>query len=264
MTKKMIKNRKHNHGRTILFFLMVLILSYSLNGCSGCSQSGRRNRTQVDASKKTSPIAKPNRQLNQQSSTQENTRTGRKMLPLNELYKQYKQSVFLIYTSDGKKGFQGSGFFVSKKGLAVSNYHVFEGTSKGLEVIETLDGKQFKIKEVLEKSKENDYIVFQVAIGSYSILNPIPVVTRTPEIGEDVFAIGNPRGLESTLSKGIVSAFRKNNRLIQTTTEITHGSSGGPLLNMKGEVIGITTSGLGEANLNFAVNIKVLKLDRFL
>lgn len=82
-------------------------------------------------------------------------------------------------------------------------------------------------------------------------------------VGEDVFAIGNPKGLEHTLSKGIVSSYRENNTMIQTTTEITHGSSGGPLFNMQGEVIGITTSGVGEANLNFAMNIQILDLIEF-
>jgi serine protease Do len=67
-------------------------------------------------------------------------------------------------------------------------------------LIETLDGKQFKIKEIFEKSRENDYIIFRVNIGNYNILNPLPVVSQLPEIGEDVVAIGNPRGLESTLS----------------------------------------------------------------
>ena len=100
-------------------------------------------------------------------------------------------------------------------------------------------------------------------IGSFVIEHPFKISKVVPEIGEDVFSIGNPRGLESTLSKGIVSAIRANNSLIQMTTEITHGSSGGPLLNMKGEVVGITSAGLGEANLNFAVNINALQLHRF-
>lgn len=182
------------------------------------------------------------------------------MLPLNELY---KKSVFLVYTSDGNNSCQWSGFFNSKDGLTVNDYNVFEGRSQGLEIIETIDREKFKILEVLDKSKENDYIIFRVKIRNYIIQNPIAIVSQTPQIGEDVFAIGNPSGLESTLSKGIVSAFRENNNLIQTTTEITHGSSGGPLLNMSGEVVGITSAGMGEANLNFAVNIKTLKLYRF-
>lgn len=241
-----------------LFLLAVL----NISGCSGCSRSGRRAH-QKAVSNNTSTTKSDYRQSSDSRSTQRNTTRNTKILPLNVLYSKYKKSVFLVYTSDGDNAYQGSGFFISKSGLAVSNYHVFEGTFTGLELIETIDGKQFKILEVLEKSKENDYIIFRVNIGNYKIINPLEPVSQTPQIGEDVFAIGNPRGLESTLSKGIISAYRGDKTLIQTTAEITHGSSGGPLINMRGEVVGITTAGLGEANLNFAINIRILKLSRF-
>ncbi|MGM0409085.1 MAG: S1C family serine protease, partial [Bacteroidota bacterium] len=117
---------------------------------------------------------------------------------------------------------------------------------------------------VLAQNSEEDYIIFKVETSNNINFTPIPISRSNPEIGEDVFAIGNPRGLEHTLSRGIISGYRDNKNLIQTTTEITHGSSGGPLLNMRGEVVGITTAGVGEANLNFAINIKVLKLSRYL
>ena len=81
-----------------------------------------------------------------------------------------------------------------------------------------------------------------------------------PVVGEKVFAITNPEGLEKTLSDGIISALRENKKLIQTTTPITHGSSGGPLFNFRGEVIGITTKGLQEGSLFFAININNLNL----
>ena len=183
---------------------------------------------------------------------------------LTSLYKKLKASVFLIYTSREGENIQGTGFFVSRDGIAVSNYHVFESTNKGFELIETIDSMRFQIKEVIEKNKEHDYIIFRVDIGSYQISSPLPVSMKAPQIGEDVFAIGNPKGLSSTLSKGIVSSYRSGNTIIQTTAEITHGSSGGPLLNMEGEVVGITTAGVGEANLNFAINIEVLRLYRFM
>jgi serine protease Do len=247
--------------KTATLFTFLIVSMQIESGCSGCSPSGRRGNQKTESNKPSTT----NSVERKSSTSRESQRTtaSKQILPLNELYNMYKKSVFLVYTSDGNNGFQGTGFFISKNGLAVSNYHVFEGTSQGLEVIETIDGAQFKILKVLDKSKENDYIVFQVNIDSYKILNPISIVSQLPQVGEDVFAIGNPRGLESTLSKGIVSGFRENNTLIQTTTEITHGSSGGPLLNMRGEVVGITSAGLGEANLNFAVNIKLLNLNRF-
>ena len=159
---------------------------------------------------------------------------------------------------------QGTGFFVSTDGLAVSNYYVFEGTSIGLESIQTQDGKSYKVDHVVKQRKQQDYIIFQVAIEDYDQVRPIPVATTVPKVGEDVFAIGNPRGLNSTLSKGIISAHRSADSQLQTTAEITHGSSGGPLIIYQGQVVGITTSGYGEANLNFAVDIQVLDVPRYL
>jgi len=211
---------KIRYANIVFGFLLIMSVQI-LNSCSGGSPSGRRSHQKTNPKNYSTPYT--NRQNNNNTSQKTgNTNTG--TISLSDLYNKLKPSVFLVYTSDGNSGFQGSG-------------HVFEGTSQGLETIETIDGKHFKINEVLEKSKEKDYIIFRVNIGNYNIANPIPVVSEIPQIGEDVFAIGNPRGLASTLSKGIVSAFRENNTLIQTTAEITHGSSGGPLLNMKGEVI---------------------------
>ena len=185
------------------------------------------------------------------------------ILSLKDLFKKYNSAVFLITTSNGTNVYQGSGFFISPEGVGISNYHVFEGTNKGLEEIKLISGEKFKISKVIEANKEGDYIIFK--IETISELNYFNIATALPEIGEEVFAIGNPKGLEHTLSKGIVSGYRgENNEVIQTTTEITNGSSGGPLLNMNGEVIGITTSGLGEANLNFAININNLPLENFI
>lgn len=183
-------------------------------------------------------------------------------LSLSELFKKNNEAVFLIYTSTGEETYQGSGFFISADGIAISNYHVFEGTLQGSETIQLANRRQLKIESILAKNKENDYIIFKVKTSAR--MSFIPIANRVPEIGEDVFAIGNPKGLEHTLSEGIISGYRESKKLLQTTTEITNGSSGGPLLNMKGEVVGITTSGMGEANLNFAINIKKLNLNRYL
>ncbi|RZL44768.1 MAG: trypsin-like serine protease [Pedobacter sp.] len=180
---------------------------------------------------------------------------------LQELYEKSKVAVFLIYTSDGEKYHQGSGFFISKEGTCISNYHVFAGTLKGEEIIKTLDGKEYKVSEVVSLSKELDYIIFKIENKKNQTFPFLPMTSKSPNIGESVFAIGNPKGLESTLSTGIVSSLRDEHTLIQTTAEITNGSSGGPLFNMQGEVIGITSSGMGEANLNFAINILAINLN---
>lgn len=252
--------------RNIFLMLILIGSSYIINGCSGCSQSGIRDNQQKRNYSNNNNPSKNVRSVDaskEKESKERNYIPNNKVLPLNELYNKYKSSVFIIYTSDGVDGYQGTGFFISKSGIAISNYHVFKGTSQGLEVIETYNGKKLKIENVLSKSDEDDYIIFKVKLLGFNIINPIPISFNEPQIGEDVFAIGNPRGLESTLSKGIISGFRDKRQYIQTTTEITHGSSGGPLLNMKGEVVGITTAGLGEANLNFAINIKYLPLQNY-
>lgn len=235
----------------------------SFCGCSGCSQSGIRNGQQEKNYSNSNPKRYVENTNVAEPKKKNSIPSNNKVLPLNELYNKYKSSVFIIYTSDGVDGYQGTGFFISKSGIAISNYHVFKGTSKGLEVIETSNGHKLDIEKVLTKNDENDYIIFKVRLSGYNINNPIPISFQEPQIGDDVFAIGNPRGLESTLSKGIISGFREKSHYIQTTTEITHGSSGGPLLNMRGEVVGITTAGLGEANLNFAVNINHLPLQNY-
>ena len=182
-------------------------------------------------------------------------------LSLSELFMKYKKSVFLVYTSKDEDTYQGSGFFVNSSGLAVSNYHVFQGTTVGKELIVTYDGSVHKVQSVIEKSIKRDYIIFEVA-GIYHNTY-IPISSSLGQVGSNVFVISNPLGLSHTLSQGIISGYRDSGSMIQTTAEITHGSSGGPLINMKGEVIGITTAGYGEANLNFAINIKELKLPRF-
>ena len=78
--------------------------------------------------------------------------------------------------------------------------------------------------------------------------------TELPEVGARVYAIGNPKGLANTFSEGLISGIREDGEVIQTTAAISAGSSGGPLINAEGEVVGVTTSVLvGGQNLNFAV-----------
>ena len=177
-----------------------------------------------------------------------------------EIFKKCNTAVFMIFTSTGMQAFQGSGFFISPEGLAVSNYHVFEGTGMGVEGIKTSNDQQYKIDHVIFKDKTNDVMVFTVKAAGTKF-NFIPVSSHNPLVGEKVYAIGSPRGLENTFSSGEISQFRENGRVIQISVPIDHGSSGGALINEYGEVIGITSGGFDDsgANLNFAVNINVVK-----
>lgn len=175
---------------------------------------------------------------------------------LSSIYENVKKGVYLIYTKNNESISQGSAFIIDKSGIAISNYHVFKEASSAIAIND--EGDEFMITEIIEYDEDKDYIIFR--IGNTDNIKYLKVSNSIPMIGDEVFTIGNPKGLTQTLSTGIVSGYRDNKNLIQTTTEITHGSSGGPLFNENGEVIGITTSGIGEANLNFAVNINSIDL----
>ena len=174
-----------------------------------------------------------------------------------EIFRHCSPAVFVIYTSNDSEGFQGSGFFIAEDGLAVSNYHVFEGTYKGHEKIHLTDGREFKISEVVACDKNNDLIVFRLAANGVKF-HYLPLSKHSIQVGDKVYAIGSPLGLENTFSSGEISAVRGAS-LIQISVPITHGSSGGALINEFGEAIGVTSSGFDEGNLNFAINIELIR-----
>ncbi|MGN1258087.1 MAG: trypsin-like peptidase domain-containing protein, partial [Candidatus Limisoma sp.] len=116
----------------------------------------------------------------------------------------------------------------------------------------------YKVSEVIRRDEDEDFIIFRVGVSN---TNYIPVAKFKPQVGERVFAIGSPRGLENTFSSGEVSQWRDKN-LMQISALIDHGSSGGALINEYGEVVGITSGTFADgsqANLNYAWSIDVIK-----
>ena len=153
----------------------------------------------------------------------------------------------------------GSGFIVDPEGLIATNYHVIGGA---FEIIITFwDGSRAGAK-LIAATKLGDIAILKVNVG-----HPLPVVRWTNsdqvEIGDPVIAIGNPLGIGMSVSTGIVSALNRNimaspyDNFIQTDASINHGNSGGPLFNMKGEVIGIDTAiyspTSGSVGIGFAI-----------
>ncbi len=176
-----------------------------------------------------------------------------------QIFAKYGSAVFMVFTSDGYNICQGSGFFIGPNGLAVSNYHVFQGTSKGDECIK-LPGSDnvYKVTEVIANSEEEDFILFRVNISNEKY---IPIAKNKPAVGEKVYAIGSPRGLENTFSSGEISQWRGDN-LMQISALIDHGSSGGALINERGEAVGVTSGTFvdgSQANLNYAWSIDAIK-----
>jgi serine protease Do len=180
-------------------------------------------------------------------------------LDLPDLFEQLQREVFMIYTINGLEEIsQGSGFFIAP-GVGVTNYHVLEDSENA---VISINNEPYEITEIMASSFSNnlDYIIFRT---NYITNTPLKIAKRRPRVGEGVFAIGSPKGLSNSLTQGAISGFRENNR-IQIDATIDHGSSGGPLFNLQGEVIGITTSGMGTGSeLNFAVNIQALPYEKF-
>jgi TonB family protein len=171
-----------------------------------------------------------------------------------DIFKRVAPAVVLIgIQGPGDSPAFGSGVVLTRDALIATNHHVVK------------DAKQIVILMSSEEVLSNVALVAEDPTHDLAILLAPGLVRNPPlladstkvEVGDDVLAIGHPEGLTHTLSKGLVSALRdlgNGRRFIQTTVPISLGSSGGPLLNMRGEVIGLTVGFLPEGqNLNFAI-----------
>lgn len=181
-----------------------------------------------------------------------------------EVYAYIAPSVLEIQVSDssGEPFAVGSGFFIDEKGLAVTNYHVMEGAYSAKATL--YDGSEAEIDYVVDYNESLDLALVHVAVSGNSCLS---LSERGVTTGETVYAMGSSLGLTGTFSDGLVS--RASRRVegidcIQTTAPISHGNSGGPLVNVHGEVVGVNSMTLADGqNLNFAINIRELEnLDR--
>lgn len=169
---------------------------------------------------------------------------------ISELVKKFGDAVVLVKTAIG----QGSGFLISDKGHLITNFHVVEGETK---IVVTLfrgdkDGQErheLKKVHILALQPMRDIALLQLDLTELPGAPPQPVVIDDRDdlrVGDLVFAIGNPLGLERSVTQGIVSSTSRTMghlRLIQTDASINPGNSGGPLFNARGEVVGIACAG---------------------
>jgi tetratricopeptide (TPR) repeat protein len=175
---------------------------------------------------------------------------------LPDLIKKAESSIVVIltFTEEGEHLGQGTGFFIDKNGDVITNYHVLERA--GRSNIRLLNGEEYTVKGVVAEDPEGDLVRISVDIPAEKVI-PLHVSAAVPRVGEKVVVIGTPLGLDQTVSDGIVSAIRevpKFGKIIQMTAPISPGSSGSPVLNMKGEVLGVATFLLlAGQNLNFSV-----------
>jgi len=178
---------------------------------------------------------------------------------LPDLVRRVKPSVVSVLTYDakGEPLISGSGFFI-RPGEVVTNMHVIKGAHR-VEV-HTLEGKgrTFPVSGALAVDDEADLALLKVDLPA-DRSRPLVLTTSLPDEGEQVFLIGNPLRLEGSVSEGIVSAVREVpdlGRIIQTTAPVSHGNSGSPLFNMRGQVIGIITVKVTNGqNINLALGV---------
>lgn len=177
---------------------------------------------------------------------------------LPDLVRRVKPSVVAIttYEANGEALMTGSGFFVDQ-GQVVTNLHVIRGAARA--EIKTLDGKGrvYPVTGVVALDEEGD-----LALMNVDMPNDRPraseLTSALPDEGESIFVIGNPLKLEGSVSAGIVSAVREVpnvGRIIQITAPISHGNSGSPVFNMRGQVLGVVTVKVTNGqNINLAIS----------
>jgi len=193
-----------------------------------------------------------------------------------DLFEQSRASVVFISTRQRVQDFwtrnvfsvprgTGSGFIWDDAGHVVTNFHVIQGASEA--TVRLADGRDYKAG-LVGVSPSHDIAVLRIGVG-FKRPPPVPVGTSADlKVGQKVFAIGNPFGLDWTLTTGIVSALDRSlqgdagttiDHLIQTDAAINPGNSGGPLLDSAGRLIGITTAIFSpsgtSAGIGFAVPV---------
>jgi S1-C subfamily serine protease len=186
-----------------------------------------------------------------------NAQTPPPPLSGGEIYKEFARSVVRIEQKNekGDGGWVGTGFIVAADGKILTNYHVIRNSKEA--TVRLADGDVYDTVEVLDVDPRKDIALLKIKAID---LSPVKIGhSNSLQIGDVVYSLSNPLGLlDNTLSEGIISSVRQMDgyRLLQITAPISHGSSGGPLFNTKGEVIGITTSTITQGqSLNFAIMI---------
>jgi S1-C subfamily serine protease len=205
------------------------------------------------------------------------TPSASQAMSINEIYEQVAPGVVQINSSvtgtvpSGDQQALGSGFVVDKSGNIVTNFHVVEGAETIRVGFSNRDTVQARL---VGSDPSTDIAVLRVDVNA-NALTPVPFGNSARvEVGDQVVAIGNPFGLDRTATAGIVSAVQRLitapnqftiDHVIQTDAPINKGNSGGPLLNTRGEVIGVNTQietggiSTGNVGIGFAVPSNTVK-----
>jgi serine protease Do len=184
---------------------------------------------------------------------------------VSSLVKQIGEGVVQVRTPEGL----GSGFFINDDGYLITNFHVIEGeTEISVEVYQQkngqLDRETYKQVKIIAINKFHDLALLHIEDKDAPKFKPVTLGSSDAlNVGDGVFAIGSPLGLERTVTQGILSTKTRElegELYLQTSTQINPGNSGGPLFNLAGEVVGVTNMKItfGEG-LGFAIPVELVK-----
>ena len=184
-------------------------------------------------------------------------------LTADQIFEKVNDAIVVVYSYgfDGLKHGQGSGIILNSKGILVTNYHIYAGCER----IEIRKHDTLIVNSgIIGANIEKDILIIKLVDSHYP---EIPFAEETNlKVGQKVYAVGSPLGFENTMSEGIISGFREleeyedlKNNFIQITASASPGSSGGAVLNSKGELIGMVKMGADEGeNMNFAIPVSVI------
>ncbi|MDE0939220.1 MAG: trypsin-like peptidase domain-containing protein [Pirellulales bacterium] len=210
---------------------------------------------------------------------QQTTASPRARVNDSKLVERTDRSVVQIESASGN----GSGFIIDSTGTVATNLHVVQNI--GSAEVKFVDGSRYEIAGFVALAEEKDLVLLRIRT-SRDDFEPLPVITKLPHKGETVYALGAPRGYLGSITDGIVSAIRTGTEIrdiamddadgterleaaldfseditwIQTSSPISPGNSGGPLVNSLGEVVGVNTWIQTDAqNINFALSSESLQ-----
>ena len=185
-------------------------------------------------------------------------------LPIEDMLARSASAVFMLEMFDnyGETIRTGSGFFITNEGHAVTNLHVLDHAIHA--IITLADGRTFPVRGLHASCIETNLAIISIDTEIDEVWNYITLAESSlVETGESVFVISSPQGMMNSITSGVVSSAMRDmsaHEYIQFTAAISFGSGGGPLLNERGQAIGVASSSLSSGqNINFAVPSKLIR-----
>jgi hypothetical protein len=196
-----------------------------------------------------------------QDSTDEDARNQRR----SEVYRSVKDAVWMVYTHNaGGGGAQGLATMVDPSGVLVTNYQLVADVYGEVDpvgiTVENSEGRQFVVSQILLRSAKSDYVTLRIRPRVGESFRAVRIAKTEPQVGDECYVIGNPNGTADSIFQGTISGYRDGRDYIKSTIRMAAGSTGAPILNSAGEVVGITTASTGKTGSDLALNIQHIPL----